>query len=64
MPEWLNWSKEESPGAFVLSCGGDGQILLSDTAKIKAPSISVNDMIKEVNADWIQILKVKFEKHS
>ncbi|CAB4477420.1 unnamed protein product [Rhizophagus irregularis] len=59
MPEWLNWSKEESPGAFVLSCGGDGQILLSDTAKIKAPSISVNDMIKEVNADWIQILKNK-----
>ncbi|GBC04475.1 hypothetical protein RclHR1_00570031 [Rhizophagus clarus] len=59
MPEWLNWSIEESPGMFVLSCGGDGQILLSDIAKIKAPSISVNDMIKEVNSEWIQILKNK-----
>jgi hypothetical protein len=59
MPEWLNWSEEETPGMFILSCGGDGQILLSDIAKTKAPSISVNDMIKEANADWIQILKVK-----
>ncbi|RIA92993.1 WD40-repeat-containing domain protein [Glomus cerebriforme] len=58
-PEWLNWSVKETPGMFILSCGGDGQILLSDIAKPKAPSISVNDMIKEVNTDWIQILKNK-----
>jgi hypothetical protein len=62
MPEWLNWSSGRD-NMLVLSCGGDGQILLSDIARPKAPSFFVNDMIKEVNADWIQVLKVNLNSH-
>src|ERR1043165_8504552 len=65
MPGWLDLPVKETTGRdnmFVLSCGGDGQILLSDISRPSAPSSSLNDMIKEVNADWIQFLKVDLEK--
>ncbi|CAI2175727.1 16116_t:CDS:10 [Funneliformis geosporum] len=62
MPDWLELPVKEKPekdNMFVLSCGGDGQILLSDISRPNSPSLSVNNMIIEVNTDWIQFLKNK-----
>ncbi|CAG8608519.1 20642_t:CDS:10 [Cetraspora pellucida] len=58
--EWLGLglADENSDYNLIISCGGDGQILLSDTTKPKQ-SMIVNDMIKEANPEWTSIMKDK-----
>ncbi|RIB16619.1 quinon protein alcohol dehydrogenase-like superfamily [Gigaspora rosea] len=59
-PEWLGLGSaiENSDHSLIISCGGDGQILLSDTTKPKQ-SVIVNDMIKEANPEWTAVIKDK-----
>ncbi|CAG8648245.1 82_t:CDS:2, partial [Racocetra fulgida] len=59
-PEWLGQglADENSDYSLIISCGGDGQILLSDTTKPKQ-SMIINDMIKEANPEWTSVMKDK-----
>ncbi|CAG8500464.1 3388_t:CDS:10, partial [Racocetra persica] len=59
-PEWLGQglADENSDYSLIISCGGDGQILLSDTTKPKQSKI-INDMIKEANPEWTSVMKDK-----
>ncbi|CAG8551980.1 9082_t:CDS:10, partial [Scutellospora calospora] len=59
-PEWLGIgsANEDSGESLIISCGGDGQILLSDTTKPKQ-SMNVNEMIKEANPEWTAVMKDK-----
>ncbi|CAG8477292.1 2957_t:CDS:10 [Dentiscutata erythropus] len=59
-PEWLGLgsTNENSDHSLIISCGGNGQILLSDTTKPKQ-SMIVNDMIKDANPEWTAVMKDK-----
>ncbi|CAG8571010.1 5780_t:CDS:10 [Diversispora eburnea] len=59
--EWLGKTLDnEKSDEFnlILSCGGDGNLLLNDITKPKRSSC-VNNMIREANPEWINIVKDK-----
>ncbi|RHZ46556.1 hypothetical protein Glove_615g12 [Diversispora epigaea] len=59
--EWLGKTLDnEKSDEFnlILSCGGDGNLLLNDITKPKR-SLCVNDMIREANPEWTNIVKDK-----
>ncbi|CAG8603467.1 7355_t:CDS:2, partial [Acaulospora colombiana] len=58
---WMNSErndKESDDYNLILSCGGDGNILLNDITNPKQSS-SINDKIREANPEWIKVMKNK-----
>ncbi|KAK9766134.1 hypothetical protein K7432_005010 [Basidiobolus ranarum] len=62
----MDWCKrsnfdptDESNEWAILTCGGDGKVLISEAKRPDKASKNVNDFVEEKNPEWIQSIKEK-----